>query len=336
MPVFINKPEISVVIPTYNCAGYITQAIESVLSQTNCNYELLVIDDGSTDNTRQVLQPYSHVLRYVYQNNQGVCAARNRGIKLAQGEYIAFLDADDFFLPGKLAAQLAVFKTQPNLGIVHSGWRRVNFQGKTLIDVQLWESIPNLTVESWLKWKPVLPSAMMFRRQWLEKVGGFDPQYTVAEDVDLVLRLALAGCQAQWLRQVTVCYRQREESAMTDGLPQARDLTTLVDNFFSQPNLPENILLLEKQVRYGTLVWIAWYLYHTGQSDQMIFYLQRAWRHTPYVPMATVVSWVDSFAEYAQNIGAEFDADSLGKSPEWRDLMGWVINNTKDYRFALS
>lgn len=334
MPVITTSPKISVVIPTYNCAGYITQAIESVLSQTNCNYELLIIDDGSTDNTRQILQPYSKVLRYVYQNNQGVCATRNHGIKIAQGEYVAFLDADDFFLPGKLAAQLAVFEAQPDLGIVHSGWRRVDSQGQTLMDVQPWENIAQLNLESWLQWKPVLPSAMMFRRQWLEKVGGFDPQYTVAEDVDLVLRLSLAGCQAQWLRQVTVCYRQREESAMTDGLPQARDLTTLMENFFSQPNLPENIRLLEKEVRYGTLVWIAWYLNHTGQSDQMIPYLQRACNYTPYLPMATVVNWADSFAEYARNIGVEFDADSLGKSPEWRNLMGWVITNTKDYQFA--
>lgn len=334
MPVITTSPKISVVIPTYNCAGYITQAIESVLNQTNCNYELLIIDDGSTDNTRQILQPYSKVLRYVYQNNQGVCATRNHGIKIAQGEYVAFLDADDFFLPGKLAAQLAVFEAQPDLGIVHSGWRRVDSQGQTLMDVQPWENIAQLNLESWLQWKPVLPSAMMFRRQWLEKVGGFDPQYTVAEDVDLVLRLSLAGCQAQWLRQVTVCYRQREESAMTDGLPQARDLTTLMDNFFSQPNLPENIRLLEKEVRYGTLVWIAWYLNHTGQSDQMIPYLQRACNYTPYLPMATVVNWADSFAEYARNIGVEFDADSLGKSPEWRNLMGWVITNTKDYQFA--
>lgn len=320
-----NLPTVSVIIPTYNCDRYLAQAVSSVLSQTECDYELLIIDDGSTDNTRQVLQLYQDRINYVYQNNQGVCASRNHGINLAKGEFVAFLDADDFFLPGKLAAQVAIFRAQPNLGIVHSGWRRVDIQGKTLIDICPWENIPELNLETWLRWKPVLPSAMMFRREWLKQVNGFDTKYTVAEDVDLVLRLALAGCPADWLREITVCYRQHQKSAMSNGLPQAHALSTLLDNFFAQPNLPEKIRLLEHQVRYGTLVWVSWYLYHTGQVKEMMIYLQRAWQYSNYLPVETAINWVESFAEFAQSNGENLDTDSLCKSREWRELMQWMI-----------
>ncbi len=318
-------PRVSVIIPTYNCDRYIAQALESVLSQRGCSYEAIVIDDGSTDGTCRVLRPYGAYLRYFYQKNQGVSAARNHGIQLAQGEFVAFLDADDFFLPGKLAAQVAKFEAQPDLGIVHSGWRRVNSQGKALMDVQPWQTFPELNLESWLRWKPVFPGAMIFRREWLERVGGFDPRFTVAEDVDLVLRLALNGCAAAWLPRITVCYRQREQSAMCNGLFQARFLPAVLDNFFHQPELPERIRLMENQVRYSTLVWIAWYLYYTGQPAEMVQYLQQAWRYKPYLPVETMVNWAESFAEFSQNWGANLDADSLGKSPEWQQLVQWVI-----------
>ena len=318
-------PQISVVIPTYNCGEYLPQALDSVITQTGCSYEIIIIDDGSTDNTKQTLLPYRDKVRYVYQNNQGVCASRNHGIKLAQGEYVAFLDADDYFLPGKLASQLAIFQQKPELGIVHSGWLRVDSVGKPEQEVKPWAYMSDLNLEGWLRYKAVLPSAMMFRRQWLEKVGGFDTGYTVAEDVELVLRLALAGCQGEWLRQVTVCYRQREQSAMTDGLPQAYALTRLLDNFFSQPNLPGNVRLIEKQVRYNTLVWVAWYLYHTGQLDKMVEYLKRAWQYKSTLPTVTVANWTESFEQYCRGSGVDFNSDALGKSPQWRGLMQWVM-----------
>ncbi|NJO53255.1 MAG: glycosyltransferase family 2 protein [Leptolyngbyaceae cyanobacterium RM2_2_4] len=92
-----RMPLVSVVIPTYNCDRYIVQAIESVLSQTYSNSETIVVDDGSIDQTQRVLEPYFDRIRYVYQQNQGVSGARNRGIQEASGELVAFLDADDFF-----------------------------------------------------------------------------------------------------------------------------------------------------------------------------------------------------------------------------------------------
>ncbi|WP_245927208.1 glycosyltransferase [Aphanothece hegewaldii] len=321
----MSSPEISVIIPSYNGERYIVQAIDSVRIQQNCSYEIIIIDDGSTDQTRDVLQSYNNQIHYVYQDNQGVSAARNKGIELSRGEFIAFLDADDYFLPDKLAAQLAVFKAQPELGIVHSGWCRVNSQGNPIVDVCPWQNVPNLDLESWLIWKPVLPSAMMFRREWLVKVGGFDSRFPPAEDTELILRLALKGCQANWLRKITVCYRQHEQSSTNQGLPQARSLTNVIEHFFSQPDLPISIRFIEKRVRYGTFVWIAWYLYSTGHPALMAEYLKKAWLSKPYLPTDSIINWIESFSKYSSNLGETFDAYCFTSLPEWQDLTKWLI-----------
>lgn len=321
-------PQVSVIIPSYNCAAYLPEAIESVLAQTCSRFELVVIDDGSTDQTAELLQAYCGAhpqITAISQPNQGVAVARNQGIQRAKGEWIAFLDADDILLPDKLAAQLAVAAAHPNAGIIHSGWQRVDSQGQFQLDVEPWHWVPELNLEGWLRWKPILPSAMLFQRQWLIQAGGFDRRFPPAEDTDLVLRLALMGCEARWLPQVTVKYRQHDSSAMHKGLPQAKSLSAVIDQFFAQPQLPESIRWLEKQTRYNTLVWIAWYLHHTQHPAEMVAYLKQATAYSPYSPLEMVVHWADSFTGFAQSWGHEFDADALARSPEWQEISVWLL-----------
>lgn len=325
----LRRPRVSVIIPVYNGDRFIDQAIQSIVSQTYNDYELLVVDDGSTDSTRHLLHQWGDRLRYIYQTNQGVAVARNHGLQLAQGELVAFLDADDWFLPDKLAAQVAMFDQQPQLGLVHSGWHRVNAEGDRLLDVRPWQLVPDLTLESWLHWKPVLPSAMMFRREWLMKADGFDPRFPPAEDTDLVLRLALMGCSAAWLPQITTCYRQHEASAMHKGLPQARSLTAVMHHFFAQPSLPEPIRRMESQVLYSTWVWIAWYLYSTGHLAEMADYLKQSWPLRAHAPVETLVSWAESFAAFSKNWGVGMDVDALCCLPEWQALVTWCFTNSE-------
>jgi len=118
-----ENPQISVIIPAYNGSLYIRPAIASVLHQTYRDWELIVVDDGSTDNTRQIVQQYEDKLRYLYQENQGVAAARNRGILEAKGELIAFLDQDDFFCLTSWRYRWLGFKNTPvsELSIVFGG-----------------------------------------------------------------------------------------------------------------------------------------------------------------------------------------------------------------------
>ncbi len=115
-------PTISIIIPTYNSARYLPEAIDSILQQSYPHYEIIVVDDGSTDNTPAVLGSYQHPIRYVYQENQGVAAARNTGLSLAQGEFVLFLDADDYLaLPTMFEEMLAIVEANLDVDVIHSG-----------------------------------------------------------------------------------------------------------------------------------------------------------------------------------------------------------------------
>ena len=329
----MTNPRVSVIIPSYQCDRYVAEAVGSVLIQSGCTFEILVIDDGSTDHTANVIdtlvsaqsQRNKGMIQYVFQDNQGVCAARNHGLRLAKGEFVVFLDADDYFLPSKLRLQVAVFDQNPSLGIVHTGWLRVDQDGHEIRSVNPWENIPYLTLKSWIRYKPVLPSAMMFRREWLEKVGGFDQTYQVAEDVELVLRLSLAGCQSAWLRAVTVADRQHPTNTMKNGLVQSRDVQRLMEQFFASPNLPASLKLIEQESRYNTLVWIACYLCYTGNASDMMAVLKKAFDFSPYLPMATVVNWLESYREFLKNQDTECDVTMMTQSQEWQQLCHWVV-----------
>jgi glycosyltransferase involved in cell wall biosynthesis len=114
----MKTPLVSVIVPTYNYAEFIGEAIKSVLDQTIQDFEILVIDDGSTDNTKEVVLSFGDKVRYFYQSQQGPAKARNKGIVESKGEYIAFLDADDVWLPSKLEKQVNLFRSNPKLGMV--------------------------------------------------------------------------------------------------------------------------------------------------------------------------------------------------------------------------
>ena len=122
----MHKPRISVIIPTYNSAVFLPEAVESVLSQTFLPQEVIVVDDGSTDNTEDVLEPFRRRIHYIRQENQGPAVARNRGIAEAKGDLIAFLDADDVWVPEKTEIQVKVLRENPRIGLVHSYFDRLD------------------------------------------------------------------------------------------------------------------------------------------------------------------------------------------------------------------
>jgi glycosyltransferase involved in cell wall biosynthesis len=327
--VFTQRPLVSVIIPAYNGDRYIAQAIESILHQTYANYEIIVIDDGSTDNTRISLQSYWQQIRYIYQDNQGVSAARNRGVKESKGSLVAFLDQDDFFLPHKLALQVAGFIANPSLAIVNSGWCVVNNRGEVIANIEPWHSLPNLSLEDWLIWKPVFLGAMMFNRKCLGEIDGFDIQLHQAPDVDLVLRLVLTGCKTAWVDCSTVCYRQHDLNASRDVLAQSRELEVILDRLFSHPQLPDKIRQLEQQSRYQSLVWSAAKLYHYGYLAEMRCYLEKSLVYNPYSLTEIVLDWLSLFRNYTAEWGSELDVFVLSNSEEWQHLIASTLNSSQ-------
>lgn len=324
-----TKPKVSVIIPTYNNAQYVTQAVESALNQTYTDYEIIVVDDGSTDNTRDLLDDYRDRLNYIYQEHKGVSTARNLGIEKAKGELIAFLDADDYFLPEHLTEQIACLEKQPSLGMVSSGWQRVDKHGEILAESKPWQVLPKLNLETWLLSRPVLPSAIVVRKEWLEAVDGFKPEFELAQDIDLILRLALKGCQAEWSKQITSCYRASHSNATNDTLKQAKFFDAVYDSFFLKNDLPESVAQLEDKARYSYLKWLGWRLYHTGHMPFMTNYLCKSLTYTPYSKTETVSDWVQYFSSCSLEEGCELDAYSLSSLPEWQQLIrSFVVTQT--------
>lgn len=302
-----HKPAlVSVVVPTYNNAAYIQQALQSIFDQNYPHCEIIVVDDGSTDDTQTVLQPYASRLRLIQQPNAGSAAARNTGIQQAHGKYIILLDADDWLLPGKIHKQVALLEANPSLGAVHSGWRLVEEDGTPIKDVEPWRDAPQLDLASWLKWKPVKMGAMIYRRDWLEQVGYLDPTLRQSHDVDLMLRLALAGCQMAWLKEPTLCYRHHLASTMRKGATdQAYYALLALDKFLAQPNLPPAIRRREQNTRYFSTMWVSWHLFRTGFASDAVLYLEKTKKLSPYDVSRTVMDWLRHYARWSVNDGRD-------------------------------
>jgi glycosyltransferase involved in cell wall biosynthesis len=322
-----RTPQVSVIIPVYNGDRYIVQAVESVLSQTFTNLEIIVVDDGSTDRTHQVLQPYIDRIRYIYQENQGAAAARNLACELAQGEFLAFLDADDYFLPDKLAKQIVCFDADPGLDMVQTGWFIVDETGREISAVKPWQQAPKLDLASFILYKCVRPSAMMLRREWWERLGGFDSGLPPTEDLDFALRLTLKGCKAVWLEETLTCYRQHNTNLMSSGFPLMKNTEILMEEFFARPDLPQSIRQLKKQERYQCLVWMGWRMYRDGHLKEMAECLEKSLQYTPFSSTETVLNWLQTFQGVSEEYGDNFDAYSLSQLAEWQEIVSMMMTN---------
>ena len=185
-------PKVSVIIPTYNRQDFVREAIASVIAQTYQGFELIVVDDGSEDDTRTVVQEFSDIapgIRYIFQSNQGVSAARNTGVALSTGPLIAFLDSDDVWQPGKLESQATFFATHPEAQICQTEemWLR---HGVRVNPHKKHRKAGGDIFARSLDLCLVSPSAVMLRRSLFDHIGGFDPRLPACEDYDLWLRIA--------------------------------------------------------------------------------------------------------------------------------------------------
>lgn len=211
------QPLVSVVIPTFNRADWVGEAIQSVLEQGYPRLELIVVDDGSDDQTRGVVQGFGTLLTYVRQAHRGVSTARNRGVDVSHGELLAFLDSDDLWRHGKVAAQVALFQQQPQVQVCYTDeiWirrgvrvnpKRIHQKHEGWIFLQ---SLPRCIIS---------PSSMMLRRELWERLGGFDERLPACEDYDLWLRLT-ATVPVALLPQRLIVKRGGHADQLSRGIP---------------------------------------------------------------------------------------------------------------------
>jgi len=245
-------PKVSVIIPTYNCAKYLSEAIQSVLNQTYQDFEIIVVDDGSTDETKQILNPYieKNLIRYVYQNNQGPGAARNKGIEYAKGRYIAFLDADDILFEGSFQKRINFLKRYPEIEVVFSDYMiKLNPQEEpkpVLREKGILDFFNNciefsnekefiFTNEFYYQYflfspLPISTITVMARQETIRKTGLFRTDIKIGEDVDYWLRL-IYGKKVGYINEELALYHhyssglsKDKENSDLDGVRLCRDL----------------------------------------------------------------------------------------------------------------
>jgi len=223
-----NSPfTVSVVIPAHNAERFIARAIDCVLAQTHQPNEIIVVDDGSTDGTAQVVQKYGQRVCYIHQKNAGAASARNTGIKAAKYHWIAFLDADDEWLPEKLQSQIELLRRNPDLA-----WANCNYIVHTYPGNQRTMAWPAQKAASLLSGKEYLnsyivaitagmgwiPAAMIVNRQTLEQAGLFSAGTRYVEDLDMWLSIAYRRPQIGYVNQPLVVYHCGTEGSFTSEM----------------------------------------------------------------------------------------------------------------------
>jgi glycosyltransferase involved in cell wall biosynthesis len=208
-----TMPMVSVIVPSYNHAHFLSEAIDSVLAQTYPHHEIIVVDDGSTDRTPEVVSQYSGV-RFIRQRNRGPAAARNRGIQESRGEYVVFLDADDRLLPQHFEVSLDALRSHPEVGWVCGDFRFIGTGDQPWRHVHYCEPTPD-HFGSLLRLSFVfVPNCVMYHQHVLVKIGGFDESESVryCEDTELYLRL-IRHVPLFCHHQVIAEYRLTDEQA---------------------------------------------------------------------------------------------------------------------------
>jgi glycosyltransferase involved in cell wall biosynthesis len=226
---------VSVVIPAYNSANSIAEALSSVLEQTFSDYEIIVVNDGSPDTTplERALETFRQRIRYIKQENQGPSGARNTGILSARGKYVAFLDSDDRWLPRHLASQIELLETRPSLALIYSD---AMLTVDNVLVGTYFESCPQIrpvTFESLIKEESsVITSATVALREALVKAGMFDDQLRRCEDFDLWARIALCGFEIDYASEVQVVHRSRN-GLSSDAESMKRSLVAVYEKMAS-------------------------------------------------------------------------------------------------------
>ncbi|MCG3209391.1 MAG: Undecaprenyl-phosphate 4-deoxy-4-formamido-L-arabinose transferase [Anaerolineae bacterium] len=259
---------VSIIIPTYNSASFVTWTVESALAQTYPDYEVIVVDDGSTDNTPVVLAPYLPRITYIRQENQGPAAARNTGFRASQGDYLLFLDSDDLIPPHKLDLQVSFLEEHPNFGLVYSAWQEVDEENTRVLGEVRPNQRGHLLKAILRRQLFFFPGAAIIRRACLEQVGPFDEALFGCEDADMWVRLSLAGYAFGYIDQPLFQYRFRRGSITGSISPkQIQSWLTSLDKFFARPDLPPDIQALEAEA-YSILHYeTAARFYRAGQLE---------------------------------------------------------------------
>jgi glycosyltransferase involved in cell wall biosynthesis len=266
----------NVVITSYNYGLYIRESLASVLSQTYDNFEVIIVDDGSQDGTKEIVSTYSSDTRikYFYQDNAGQPKAKNRGICESRGEFIAFLDADDIWMPSKLEKQLALF-ADPEVGVVYSRRQWIDPNGVEISGnermLQRGMILDQIFVDNF-----VCFSSSVIRRSYLEQVGYFDESLPMGIDYDLWIRLA-SVCKFDFVDEPLVKYRTGHSNLSKNTMKRYECAQQILRKNLSNPQVRALMTWYVPALAWAD-TWsnFGYYLATIGKKREGFFYALRA------------------------------------------------------------
>jgi glycosyltransferase involved in cell wall biosynthesis len=299
-------PKVSVIIPAYNAMTFLPITLENVLQQTWQDFEVVIINDGSRDNLLEWTATLNDPRIKVFsQNNQGLAAARNSGIRFASGEYLAFLDADDLWRPTKLAQQVEVLDQNPTVGLVYTGVESINAQGESTgrtyqryVRGQVWQSLITHNVVE-------CGSNALVRRVCFSTCGEFDSTLgSAVEDWDMWLRIA-RHYEFESIPELLVLYRQHTGSASKNWPAMEASFRRVIDKAFAAAP-PEEQPLKVQAMGFAYLC-LAWQPLQAEVQDvkQAIAFQHQAKVHDPHNRYAKEIFWLTLAIRLAQVLGTQ-------------------------------
>lgn len=273
-----SLPLVSVITPTYNRADYIVETIESVLSQNYPNLEYIVLDDGSKDNSREILAEYTGRIIWESHLNMGEVRTVNKGFEMAYGEIIGIVNSDDPLLPGAIVNIVKFMVENPQIGIVYPDWNLIDAGGKVIEHIQTFDySYINM-----LRWHHCMPGpGTFFRKKIVDRLQGRDLQFRYVSDFDFWLRAGLVTEFAR-LPQTLATFRIHPASTSVGETNQnmAEEHITLINKIFSLPNLSPNVLKIKAEA-YSSAYYIAGCVCQSCSYEIRSKYFWAAIRYSP-------------------------------------------------------
>lgn len=271
--------KVSVVIPAYNAMAYLPDAVQSVLMQTFTDFEVLIVNDGSSDNLVQWAKSITDKrVQLISQARQGVSVARNTGISKARGEYIAFLDADDLWQPTKLAKQVEFLDSHSLVGLVSTWVTLIDEQGKFLSAAKLCFKPNNIWQQMLEQCLISCGSVPMVRRSCFETVGLFEPSLQFGEDWEMWTRIA-ARYDFGLLEECLVSYRQHSKNASRRAQEMTPDFHKLIEKMFV--SVPKTLSYLKKQAYGRSSLYIGWKSLENKDYQGARYHCQQAVAYYP-------------------------------------------------------
>ncbi|MFZ2664320.1 MAG: glycosyltransferase family 2 protein [Patescibacteria group bacterium] len=254
----INKPLVSVIMPAYNAEKYISEAVESILNQTYINFEFIILDDGSTDNTWKIISSYAakdkRIVLVKNDSNLGIVAGRNKGLEVSQGKYIVWADSDDISLPTRIEKQVDFMENNLDVGIC--GAYIQSFVDGVDKDVRKYSTNDESLRRNIFKYSPVAQPVSIIRKECFKEVGLYNPDYRVSQDLDMSFRIGTKYRFAN-IPEVLLKYRVHPKSATYSNINKQIVNTLKIRRTYSRSGM-YNMTLLDKVAYF--LTWLMQFL----------------------------------------------------------------------------